>query len=318
MKEYKSLDELCIYLRDHKNIVDIYSKRTLIEKRNYVSTINPFKKIFATGEDKYGNHIYNNQIEIENYAKLVFIDDMFSIKYSRLIGNLERKLKIVLTNKLCKRMKDVGDLFCVEYVKMFYDLNEKNTLNREINKMPYGLQKLNEVYSKNGIRTDENKVEMRLNLLLKLADTGTSRVKSKNSLVRHYQKNYAVVPFWLLAHILTFGELLIIYEFLSEADRLEIAKDLKSKEQLNNRDVLVFQNLLDKIRVLRNTINHYEPVFPYFCELQNKQNVYDFLLEFEDNPELSINLIFDYDRFENTYNKKIISNLKEYVKYQNI
>lgn len=66
MKKHKTEVELCQYLFDTKNIKDIFCNKSIISDRSYVSSINPYKKIFSSGED----------ISADEYRKLIVIDDM--------------------------------------------------------------------------------------------------------------------------------------------------------------------------------------------------------------------------------------------------
>lgn len=316
MKKHKSEDELCQYLHDKKNIGDIFENRSIIKNRSYVSSINPYKKIFSTGTDINGNHIYPNTICVNEYRKLIEIDDLFASKYSNLIGAFERKFKLKIINVLCQRMVNSGDVYCVEYARSIYEIVNNFKLNRKISKMPYDLLGLDIEITKNGEQLNTEISASRIDVLLKIADHGVGKIKAKNSLVRHYQKNYPIVPFWLLAHILTLGELAILFNMLSEDDKFYIVKSMNNNEELYRKDIFTFEKNVEQIRILRNIINHYEPVFPYF-QNQNPRNFFYYLLSFE-SAEIQVTKVdYDFSQYLNDYSKKHINDFIEFIELIN-
>lgn len=303
MKQYKSEEELCTYLKEIKNVIDIDDNIDLIRNRSYVSSINPFKTIFATGTDNLGNHLYKNPVSAIAYKNLIGIDDRFGNKFATLIGKFERKLKIQIINRLCLQMVKMGDIYCNDYANVIYKL--LNDLSSDFNAtMPYGLIKLDEIYTKKGLVHSSTILTQRINLLLKLADHCNNKLVAKNSLIRHYQKKYSIVPFWLLAHILSFGELGILFNMLSKNDRYEITSEMSNKATIYNKDVLIFTNQIEQIRILRNIISHYEPIFPFYKNNRNS-SIFELLLTYETKDLFDFSMDFNYEPYKNFYNKNI-------------
>lgn len=313
LKKYRSDHELLDHLRDDKNIIDIHNHRDLILNRTYVSSINPYKKIFSIGIDQFGNHLYRPRIFSEDYKKLIQIDDLFAGKYFQLIGVFERKLKLLIINKLCNQMNEIGDQYCIEYPKQFLAVLNNEDLSFEL---PYKLIRLNQIYTKNGIVENPEKTEHRTKILEKLVSEGTKEVKAKNILVRHYQTNYEVVPFWLLAQILTLGDTGLLFDMLSDHDRYLITKAMRQKDKIYIKDVLVFSSIIDEIRTIRNLISHYEPVFPRFLSMQ-RITVFDYLLTFSTLETPIYNMQLCLDEFKNNYNQKHIDKFEKFISYLN-
>lgn len=314
-KEYKTISEMCSYLEREKRIFDISAHSDLLKKRTYVSVINPYKKIFASGEDVNRVHIYNSEISVLEYSKLVNIDDIFSVKYHKIIGDFERKLKLEITNSMSNRMFNLGDVFCVDYASQFLRITQSSTPEKEM--MPYGMLDLVSEYKKNGVLGVSKKtIQKRIGLLNKLALTATSQIPSKNNLLLHYQRNYPIVSFWLNAQILTFGEAVVLFNMLSVEDRKEITKGMTFKGSASYRDTISFSNHLQRINALRNVINHYEPAFPFFCNYANYQELISSfsILSLYDTNFLNLAVEkFDTVMYKNNYNKSIIESLERFM-----
>lgn len=48
-KTYKTIDEQIRYLKENKRIIVLENQKYILENRNYISIINPYKEFFATG-----------------------------------------------------------------------------------------------------------------------------------------------------------------------------------------------------------------------------------------------------------------------------
>lgn len=316
-KKYRTLEEMCLYLETEKKIFDASRNKDLLVNRSYVSVINPYKRIFASGEDINRTHKYEREVSILEYEKLVYLDDLFSLKYHKIIGDFERKLKLEITNALCKHMYTSGDIFCIEYVNEFARIIQSSKPINEI--MPYNMLNVELEYFKRGIYPlkNQNLKVKRIGLMEKIIYTATSQIHAKNSILSHYQRHYPVIPFWITLQILSFGEALILFNMLSIDDRNEIAKILTFKNNVNYNDSVSFSKHLQRILALRNIINHYEPAFPFFYNYTNRQellstfrilNLYD--------EQFTYKTLFDFDavNYRNNYNKDIIVSLEIFMK----
>lgn len=310
-KQYLNELELCNHLKTHKNILDIHENRELIQERSYASSITPYKHIFATGINHLGKLIYQESVYSSHYLKLIQIDEKFGSKFSNLIGRFERKLKLQIVNRICMLMNESGDTFCIHYIEKFKSAID-NYYTSKTNSMPYNFIALDEIYTKSGRIQLNKSCSSRINLLTKLINHGSNMVHAKNTLIRHYQNKYDIVPFWLLVQILTFGELVILFGLLSNQDRFLITYTMTKKDRLYIRDVIVFERQIEQIRILRNIINHYEPIFPYFINCKDL-NIFKLLLLFDDRNELNTSEIdLDIDCFMNSFNKKHITRFVEF------
>lgn len=310
-KQYLNEFELCEHLRLQKNILDIFENRKLIQERSYASSITPYKRIFATGINHHGKLIYQESVYSSNYLKLIQIDDQFGSKFSILIGRFERKLKLQIIDRICLIMNESGDPYCVKYIDKFKSVIE-NQSSAQTNSMPYNFIAMVETYTKSGRIRLNNSSSSRINLMTKLINHGANKTHAKSTLIRHYQNKYDIVPFWLLAQILSFGELGILFGLLSDQDRFYITYTMIGKDRLYFKDVLVFERQIERIRILRNIINHYEPVFPFFMNCKDL-NIFKLLLKFEDRSDIYTSEIdLDLNYFMNSFNKKYINRFVEF------
>jgi abortive infection bacteriophage resistance protein len=93
-----------------------------------------------------------------------------------------------------------------------------------------------------------------LSILLKLVKT---RPLQKNSIVRFYQTKREIVPFWLLIHEMSFGEISEIYRIMSPMLREMVYRQFE-EEIGSPRKYFKFERDLEFITKIRNTVNHYE------------------------------------------------------------
>ena len=62
---------------------------------------------------------------------------------------------------------------------------------------------------------DRLKLDYRQKLLEHIIKIGINETSAKNSIVRFYQTKKEIVPFWLLIHEMSFGEISEIYRIMS-------------------------------------------------------------------------------------------------------
>lgn len=98
-------------------------------------------------------------------------------------------------------------------------------------------------------------------------------------------------------------------------------------KKLNSKDILSFSGVLELIRNLRNTINHFEPVFPYLQEhfksfkRMNESKLFKTLYILQQNYNNSLLLNLDYSDGNNIKsnpstkrNIDILNIMKEFIK----
>ena len=98
---------------------------------------------------------------------------------------------------------------------------------------------------------------------------------SSNKLIRHYYEKQCEVPLWVIPNALTLGELQILFMMLDEnSQKIVTAKMLKSSvEKMSAHLILSFNGHIEKIRKLRNIINHYEPLLPFLMDEMDTKKI---------------------------------------------
>lgn len=91
-KLYKNIDEQIEYLKMFKKIIINENKRYILEDRNYISVINPYKEFFAT------NQIVKN---IEGYTKkFIFMNRKHLYKIYLVLLNMMIKFLTIFLEPL--------------------------------------------------------------------------------------------------------------------------------------------------------------------------------------------------------------------------
>lgn len=259
-KDFKNIDEQIEYLISTKNILYNPKMAKILKERPYVSVINPYKKVFAKGYSALG-HIYKNEVDFEQYMDLIAFDDHISKLLFEYIGTFERIFKQQIAYKISMRMFNNGDKKGISYVKYIEDyyLGDKHALKQ------IGFIELNKEYEYSGKLIESNYLmQVRERFIKeKIFNIGNLESLSSNNIVKYYQKNYNMVPFWLLVHAFSLGDLEIIFNMLEPEIRINIYKNIFKAEKIKNKSVNIFSNYLGTIRKIRNIINHYESIVIY-------------------------------------------------------
>lgn len=96
----------------------------------------------------------------------------------------------------------------------------------------------------------------------------SSVFEKSNHLIRHYVKTQQICPLWVIPNGLTLGEINMLFSSLPSSNQKEIVNSIKNKDSdISIKNLFSFSGDLEIIRNLRNVINHYEPVFPYLCDV---------------------------------------------------
>ncbi len=308
MKKFKTYDEQIDYLMENKNIKYSEEIKEVLKERQYTSIINPYKTLFSKGKDKENNHIYDDEIDFDCYIRLAKADDFYANKISILIGSFERRLKVSLGYHISHQMFLNNDSYAVEYKKTF-KFPYKN-INKD------GLLSPNKSYSKYGkIIKDRNRKKNKVNLLKKIRNIAKGKEKSKNEIVLHYQSKKKGIPFWIIMHALSFGELAILYDMCGSEIRSKVYEDLMYRERKSIKELNKFSGYLETIRLLRNKVNHYESLTPYIINKSKSTNVTTVLKILVENYNKSIVKIDETLDFINVYDdtkSKKIKILKEF------
>ena len=285
MKEYKSITNQINYLKDDKKIVVDDGDRNVFIERNYISLVNPYKVLFASGTTQINNelkHIYEDETNLKELIKIAKIDDSFSCLLHKWIGYFERKLKSILFYELASlyaenENNDSKDAYCINYandIKVFIDSNYSQE------KLPIFCKQYFEMNTSHGyVHVDyiEGNVylQQRENVLKHIYEVGTGNyiyTDGENTktakLTRHFIDKGEIVPLWVIPACLTFGELQTVFNIAPRKVQQMvycsfIPKEGKTYEDVSSKELLKFSGYLETIRNARNVINHYEPVLPY-------------------------------------------------------
>lgn len=272
MKKFKTLSEQRQYLIDSKNLIDDDIIDNILLERPYASLINPYKKFFYTSIEN-DIHIYDDKTSIKDYYKLASLDDLIAKELHYKIGVFERRIKGAFAYILSEKMNSIGDPNAVQYVSVFKD--------PEINIKDFKLLGFNDFRTtydkslKTTVQVNQDTQTYRKKLLMSMADIDDNK-KRKNRLFKKYIKHNNPIPFWLVVHTLSLGDLVSLYEMLG--------KELKNSilEYLNNNlgnpifkdTIFKFEQDLNIIKELRNIINHYEPLYEFIRSVPKGKVLY--------------------------------------------
>lgn len=121
--------------------------------------------------------------------------------------------------------------------------------------------------------------EKRLTFLKKLRELGTGlqicglpSEEKKNKLIAHYLNKQKIAPLWVLPNALSLGEFHALFLMLDKKSQSNIISSFYSidSNKIDTNKINSFSGLIEMIRRIRNTINHYEPIYPFiFNEIKN-------------------------------------------------
>jgi abortive infection bacteriophage resistance protein len=316
MKTFKTLSEQKLYLIKNKNLIDEDIIDRILYERPYASLINPYKKFFYTSVD--GNlHVYKDKVSITDYYKLATLDDLIAKELNDHIGIFERRIKGAFAYVISERMNSTGDHLATSYIDIFNHLDEK------IEHLKFlGFNDYRSTYDKRAKKivevSDKTKV-YRKNLLMSIATLDDVK-KKKNKLFQKYIVNNQPIPFWLVVHTLSLGDLVSLYQMLGKELRNSILKYLADsiEDSIFKDTVFKFEQDLNIIKELRNIINHYEPLYEFIRSVPKSKflhginRVESYAIKFMD---VSIdNIIDNLPKFKNKDNDSMIDIYTELIK----
>lgn len=276
-KKYKTIDEQIEYLKENKKIIVDDEDRHWFEDVNYISLINPYKEIFANGRSPETNcHIYANDVNFKELLKVMDIDYRFSEILYKSIRSFERKFKNLVFSEMCKTyVNEDNDKYCINYSNEI-----RNFLIEKSTNPPLFCPCFYQSLSRQGYIEDKEHISFKKDLLNKILlyssgyDLEGKTYKDKaNKLIKHYIKYQEITPLWCIPNILTLGEVSMLFNMLCLESQHRICLALTGKPIIINEETIDFKQLvkftgkLEFIRNMRNTINHYEPIFPTFCSI---------------------------------------------------
>ena len=104
----------------------------------------------------------------------------------------------------------------------------------------------------------------------------SSLEKKQMNSIKHYEKNYGDIPFWVLCNDMTFGQIVTFYNCLEGSLKEEIARDLSTFLQSNIRhqtgqtvnyiiSVSTLSKILNNANEFRNIAAHNNKIFNHRC-----------------------------------------------------
>ena len=262
-KEYKTTEEQIEYLIKRKNIDENSIDKSSFNEKTYLSIITPYTDLVAIGrtDDENKEHIYNKNVDFNEYLSWNKIDKYMSFFLHAAIGIFEKKLKLFLERKICGWMYANGDKSCCDYTGWQHYLGNypylefMNIYEIETNFNVF-------TFAKDSIK---NSRRTAIESILKI-NAGEIRA---TELVKHYRsKNY--LPFWVAIHELTINELFQLFSMIKYVDKKEFVAEILNIElkKISFNDVKKFESKIAYITDIRNRINHYEPIIPLIIKVR--------------------------------------------------
>lgn len=251
------------------------------------------------------------------------LDDSFSNSLYKQIGIFERKLKVTLGHLISKKMYDNNDYEAINYSsvienKLLLDNNRANVDGNDA-------IKISNAYSNIGFDSskcimehyDNNKEKYKekwFSVLTKIMQIGKLQKVVNNKLVTHYIDKHNAVPFWVLIHGLSLGELQSLYNVLN----IELKKEIftvfyPQKMNPNPKELDRLSARINLIREFRNTVNHYESIICILLNGNQDQNIgaIDLLKSAYNSSTITKITPIDLDSITiNDYNKEKLERLK--------
>ena len=222
MKKFKTLPEQKLHLLTNKNLIDEEIIDRILNERPYASLINPYKKFFYTSVD--GDvHVYDDKVSIIEYYKLATLDDLIAKELNYIIGIFERRIKGAFAYVISEKMNSTGDHSATSYIDIFNNLDEKIEDFRLLGFNDY--KSTYDIRLKAIVDVSDKTKEYRKNLLMSIATLDEDK-KKKNKLFQKYIVNNQPIPFWLVVHALSLGNLVSLYQMLGKDLRNSILKYL--------------------------------------------------------------------------------------------
>lgn len=269
MKKFKTLIEQKEHLVKNKNLNDEELIIDVLYERPYASIINPYKKFLYTSMD--GDiHNYGEKVSIMDFYKLATFDDLVARDLYYKIGVFERRIKGAIAYVISEKMMFLGDDTSTMYVDIFQNLvtNLQGLLSLGFNdyKSFYNRKE------KKLVEANDKTQEYQKKLLQNIADINDDK-KKRNNLFQKYIIDGKKIPFWLVVHTLSLGELLSLFQMLTKEIKNDILSFLSKGigKQIYSDSIFKFEDDLQIVKDLRNVINHYEPLYEFLRSKPKKK-----------------------------------------------
>jgi len=252
IKEYICLSDIPTLLVTQKGIDNTTINSQIFEEKTYLNSMKPYLDLFATGRDPINQkRLYPDKVDFKKYIECNKLDAAISGTLHLYIGCFEKRLRCFVIDKICGNMRAIGDIEC-KNVKVFEDYKKGLPL---FDFLPYPtLEPKSAADGKFGEAID--KVISRMNPAKE-----TSHILSE-----HYRTKHGFIPAFVVLQTLSLGDLVSLFSHLSLANRRAFVSAYRQSNAPNyfsESDMRVVQHNFVNINIMRNIINHYQPIFPY-------------------------------------------------------
>lgn len=214
---YRSFEEQLNIFESRGIIIEDRSKALeRIKSINYYK-IKEFSMPFVEKVDENGKIIYKSGTTFKNITDRFYEDKNLRLHLLRILEKFEISFKTQFAHLLGKKHAAFG------YLDFFNWVDRKD-------------------YCRHYIKLKENDFKNRLSNNIK---------KTKNSMVKDYLENTKIdeIPIWLVVEIMTFGEIIELYELMFIDYKKHIVKYYKL-------DISTFKNWIENLKLIRNMAAH--------------------------------------------------------------
>lgn len=261
-KQYQNIKSQITNLKTNKHVDETTIISNCFNEKTYLDLINPYSDLISIGRDENNKHIYSDNIDFNEYLEYNKIDYAVCNRLHVLIGCFEKMMKNFLMHKYCEKMKASGDRQVKDYSWVDSYISGSAT---------FDLVNINKVFSGGSLHNaDSNLINRRKEVLKHIKKLNTT--SSENNIVNHYQDSYHYVPMFVAIHSLTLGQLLSLFSMLKQDDKNELVCIFNgtSSKRYSDTQIEKFEKDAIRIQVIRNIVNHYEPIFPFIKNTETR------------------------------------------------
>lgn len=261
-KQYQNIKSQITNLKTNKHVDETTIILDCFKEKTYLDLINPYSDLISIGRDERGKHIYLDSVDFNEYLEYNKIDYAICNRLHVLIGCFEKMMKNFLMHKYCEKMKASGDKQVKDYSWIDSYIKGENA---------FDLIGVNEVFSGGSLhKAKTDIISRRKDVLKHIKKLNTAA--SENNIVKHYQSNYHYVPMFVAIHSLSLGQILTLFSMLKQDDKNELVCIFNGTSEKRYTDIQIekFEKDAVRIQVIRNIINHYEPIFPFIKNTETR------------------------------------------------
>ena len=261
-KKYQNIGAQIVNLETNKNVDKTTINFRCFYEKTYLDLITPYSDLIAIGRNENGKHLYPSAVTFNEYVEYNLIDSSICNCLHVLISAFEKMVKNFLMHKYCLKMKNSGDA----QVKDYSWVNKYCRGSQVFDLLTINEQLVNGVIGS----ASQDVIDRRKKVLKTIAKLNTT--STKNNITVHYQQKYGYVPMFVAVHSLTLGQLLTLFGMLSCDDKNELLCIFNNTKGKRYPDTAIekFEKDAVRIQVIRNIVNHYEPIFPFIQNTEFK------------------------------------------------